>query len=318
MMKWESYISSFFAAKFLLTDIYSQREKKPSPKLSLYDMAFAVKTTWDQYLNGSTYYMASSHAEFLKKEIPNLAIAFENYKKSFSEPNADVSTVERNVARAILAIKNKVEPQKPYDIEKPCGGYHEDPYYCRAIKILKLIPRTEAELLALPKETLLSYNISLIQTFGEALPVEQTLRDVLCANSTRFVSKAKMDGLPARLEMPRLITGHEKDPYYQESCAFGKINSLFLASDDDEYEDFLDPQPVAFWLASFPAKTEIDFYIDPLTPLTDVRMNLSSGPTLELATKWWNRQILPEIMEFYKQYISNYKQALNDNFLSFI
>lgn len=318
MMKWENYISSFFAAKTLINEIYRQRDEKPTTQLSLYDTAYAVKSLWNDFLLYSQ--KSESYKIYLKNHMPRLESDFKNYKDSFATEMQDRTSLESKLANSLLAFKTHVDRHAKYNEQdpRPCGGFYSDAYLCRAMKILRFIPNKASDFLNRTSDSNVSFNIEFIDQLKESLPLENVLRQMLCAKDTQFPSSAKMDGLPAHLSLPRLITGHENNPLYRESCLFAKDNSLFLATDADESADFLDPKPGALWLLNFmPYKNPL-VYIDPLSPLTDVRINLSSGANARTAQQWWSKNILPEIGLFYKKYISHYKKMLDDNLLSFM
>ncbi len=312
VMKWEKYIASFFSGKYLLEQIYLQRSERPSTLLSLYDTAFAVKTTWEEYFRASTATMVQSHQIFLKDDIVNLESAFTDYKNSFKNPLViNRTTFENRLANALVAFKQKIQAQQPWNPDRMCGGFDRDPYFCRAMKILRFIPQSARLFFSENRNSFVSYNVEWVDLLTKSLPVEDTLRQVLCSNDTTFQSTASMSGFPATLELPRLVN-LPNDAFYPESCQFARHNSLFLAKDMDESAEFSDVKPGALWL------TDYSNYIDPLSVLTDVRVPLTSGATTEISRTWWNRMILPDVMSFYKKYISSYTQMVDDNFFSYV
>lgn len=312
VMKWEKYIASFFAGKYLLEQIYMQRSESPSTLLSLYDTAFAVKSTWEEYFRASTAAMVQSHQIFLQEDMAKLESAFTDYKNSFkSELVINRSTFENRLADILVAFKLKITAQQPWNSDRMCGGFDRDPYFCRAMKILRYIPQKKDLFFSQNRNSFVGYNVEWTDLLSKSLPVEHTLRQLLCSNDSTFKSTATMSGFPATLDLPRLVA-LPNDPFYAESCQFGSRNSLFLAKDMDESADFTDIKPGALWLTNY------SNYIDPLSVLTDVRVRLTSGATTELSRSWWNRTVLPDVLSFYKKYITSYSQMLEDNFFAHV
>ncbi len=312
MMKWEKYVSSFFSAKFLLQEIYTQRSEKPPTLLSLYDTAFAVKTTWEEYFRASTAPLVQSHQIFLQKDMAQLEAAFTAYKDSFKDASvSNRSTLETQLATLLVGFKQKITAQQPWNSERICGGFDRDPSFCRAMKILRFIPASKDLFFSQNRNSFVSYNVEWTHLLTDTLPIENTLRQVLCSNDFIFKSNAKMDGLPATLELPRLVA-LSNDAFYSESCNFARINPLFLAKDMDESAEFSDIKPGAVWLTNFSK------YIDPLSVLTDTRMRLTTGATADDARRWWNSLMTFEVMSFYKKFVASYKQMVDDNLISFV
>lgn len=312
VMKWEKYIASFFSGKYLLEQIYLQRSESPSTLLSLYDTAFAVKSTWDEYFRSSTDALVSSYQIFLKDDMAKLDSAFNDYKNSFrSDLVVNRSTFENRLADALVAFKLKVSAQQPWRADRMCGGFDRDPYICRAIKILRYIPQNKNLFFSQNRNSFVTYNVEWTELFNRSLPIEDTLRQLLCSNDSTFQSTASMDGFPATLKLPRLVA-LPNDPYYAESCQFGSRNPLFLAKDMDDSAEFADIKPGALWLTNY------SNYIDPLSVLTDVRVRLTTGATTEVSRSWWNRTVLPDVLSFYKKYITSYSQMLEDNFFAYV
>lgn len=338
LMKWDKYIASYFTGKVLLQEIYSQKAKIPNMMslssqatrlLSLYDTGFTVSHLWRSYLmtedtSGNIYsnpMVRDNSPTEVKMLVEKIEKSFADLKAAYTNQDSRTAEFEKQLAKELVDLKKVVDRDFPYDPALPCGGvtrgggFGKGFHFCRAVKSLRLVPAKADDFFNQPREANLYSNVALLQQLNQSLPVEDTLKQFLCGKSTELKSKAGFgSGLPAKLELPRIIQKVENDSFFRESCRTALNNKEFLPTPINIEADgtLFDVDPAALWV------TNTSFYLEPLSLLADSQFSLSPGLNERSASDWWNKQMIPEAMTFYVNYLTQFKEMLDQNLFKFI
>jgi hypothetical protein len=311
MTKWEKYITSYFTAKILLQEIYAQKQNNPNVLLSLYDTGFVVQNVWNQYFTRTTE--DTTYKSYLRKPLEKITASFISLQKAYEQNSTTIPNLEKTLANELVAFKKIVEKEHKYDLSSMCGGVARDPYFCKATQIVRLIPQTTSVFFSQTKPADLYTNVMILKQLSQTLPVSDALNELMCSRSTQLKSKSGFGvGLPASLKLPRIVTGLEADPYYEESCRRAHLAKSILPEPVNVSEDgsLFDVQPALIWM------TETENFVDPLSFLTSPKIQLTPGRTELQAQQWWNKAMLPDVLSFYVNYISQLKEMLDKHFLS--
>jgi hypothetical protein len=311
MTKWEKYVTSYFTAKIVVQEIYAQKPVEPNVLLSLYDTGFVVQSVWGQFFTRTT--QDTTYKTYLRTPFEKVKNSFENLQKAYEQNSTSIPNLEKTLAEDLVSFKKIVEKENKYDPSTMCGGVHRDPYFCKATQVVRLIPQRTSVFFNQTQPANLYTNVVILKQLSQTLPIAETLRELMCSRSTQLKSNSGFrTGLPATLQLPRIVLGLESDPFYEESCRMANLAKNILPEPVNISEDgsLFDVQPTLFWF------TETANFVDPISFLTSPTVKLSPGKTELQAQTWWNKNMLPEVLSFYVNYISQLKEMLDKHFLS--
>jgi hypothetical protein len=326
VLKWEKYLTSYVTAKQLLQNVYALRSqnamslaRESSSLLGIYDTGYIVKTLWTNYLSRQTtdYGVPPNVQEAIRK----LSWSFGELSSAYTNGASNALTIEKSFVSQLVNFKKTILLAYPYQNNQ--NGYcHElinDSALCTALRSVRLIPDASQDFYSKQRNADIYNMVVALKSYDMILPLSGTLQEFLCGRTEVQSYDRYWWGLPAKLKMPRIVKNFMGDYYYEESCLVAGFTKDFIPKaygidpEDNKYKalplekmgDYFDVLPSVLW------STQNTTYVDPLSLLIDPVVALAPGISEKDAQIWWNKNLSPEIVRFYVNYIIDYKNFLD-------
>lgn len=324
--KANKFLNKYRLTKFVMEHVYRERQKRPRTSLNIITTAQIIAIQWIEALKMETGPETPGTYELLAEIEILMGSIIENGRSCYvtTEPGFSWSD-------SLLTELTHFEPARPEDINgnpklrqaliefqsriprifynvlgpilftDPCNGY---PNLCAAHQTTTMIDFNtvpSSDSVDVPPSNGEFLN-NILGIFGPEL-VSETFHELLCNSNSQFeFSNLTDNGWEAHMTAPNALVQREgADQYFRDNCT----------NRNGDYKYHFDMTDfIKIW------RVGTKLYASPLDLLTDSRLPLVGGTTMEEAQSWWHANAFNKSSEFMRNMTVGYHKLLDEQLYS--